>query len=182
MKEICVFLADGFEEIEAITPIDILRRGELPVKTVSIMSTKTVMGAHGVPLIADITLRELKEEDVEMIVLPGGLPGAFHLAENEQLGELVTKFVKAGKPVAAICAAPIVLGRRGLLEGKTATCYPGMEEELIGAHCTGAMVEKADHLIFGKGPAAAAAFAFAILERYADASVVAGLKKGMLWE
>lgn len=182
MKEICIFLADGFEEIEAITPIDILRRGGLSVKTVSVMTTKTVVGAHGVPVIADTLFTDIDEANIEMIVLPGGLPGATNLDEHKGLGELVTRFAKAERPVAAICAAPLVLGKRGLLEGRKATCYPGFEEYLTGATCTGAMVEQSGNFILGKGPGAATAFAFAILARYADAEVVNGLKDGMLWQ
>ena len=111
MKTIYVFLAEGFEEVEALTPVDVLRRAGLPVKTVSITGVLTVNGAHGVPVVADMVFEEVKEEDAEMIVLPGGLPGATNLDAHEGLGKLIMTFAEAGRPLSAICAAPL-RGRR----------------------------------------------------------------------
>jgi 4-methyl-5(b-hydroxyethyl)-thiazole monophosphate biosynthesis len=127
MKTIYVFLAEGFEEIEALTPVDVLRRAGLSVKTVSVMDQYIVTGAHGVPVLADVMFDEVFAEDVEMILLPGGLPGATNLDAHEGLSGMILNFAKAEKPLAAICAAPLVFGNRGLLEGKKATCYPGFE-------------------------------------------------------
>ena len=109
MKTIYVFLAEGFEEVEALTPVDVLRRAGLPVKTVSVTGVLTVNGAHGVPVVADMVFEEVKEEDAEMIVLPGGLPGATNLDAHEGLGKLIMTFAEAGRPLSAICAAPLVL-------------------------------------------------------------------------
>lgn len=181
MKSICIFLAEGFEEVEALFPLDILRRGGLNVKTVSIMGEPTVKGAHGVPVVADCLIEDLKEEDIEMIVLPGGLPGATNLDAHAGIDKLVRNFATASKPLAAICAAPMVYGNRGLLNGKKATCYPGFDKYLDGAEYTGNMVEIADNFILGKGPAAASAFGFAILEKMAGAAKVAEVKNGMLF-
>ena len=152
MKSICIFLATGFEEVEALFPLDILRRGGLSVKTVSVTGEPAVTGAHGVPVTADCLIEDLKEEDIEMIVLPGGLPGATNLDAHAGLDVLVRSFADAQKPLAA-----------------------------IGAEYTGNMVEVADNFILGKGPAAASAFGFAILEKFAGAGKVAEVKNGMLF-
>jgi 4-methyl-5(b-hydroxyethyl)-thiazole monophosphate biosynthesis len=127
-----------------------------------------------------LLFEDLKEEDVEMVVLPGGLPGATNLDAHAGLDKLIMSFAAAGKPLAAICAAPMVYGKRGLLKGKKATCYPGFDKYLEGAEYTGNMVEVVDNFILGKGPGAAPAFAFAILEKYAGAEKALEVKKGML--
>lgn len=181
MKSICIFLAEGFEEMEAMFPLDILRRGGLNVKTVSVTGNKTVTSSHQVPVVADMLFEDLNEAEVEMIVLPGGLPGATNLDAHAGLDKLIMSFAAAGKPLAAICAAPMVYGKRGLLKGKKATCYPGFDKYLDGAEYTGNMVEVADNFILGKGPAAASAFGFAILEKFAGAGKVAEVKNGMLF-
>lgn len=180
MKTIYVFLAEGFEEIEALTPVDVLRRAGLPVKTVSVTGVQAVAGAHGVPVVADVMFEEVKEEEAEMIVLPGGLPGATNLDAHEGLGRLIADFAAAGRPLAAICAAPLVYGKRGLLKGRKATCYPGFENFLEGADYTAALVEKDGNFITGKGPGAAMDFAFAIVEKYCGKEKVDELKNGML--
>ncbi len=124
-------LAEGFEEIEALTPVDVLRRVGLEVKTVGITG-KTVTGSHGIPVIADILPEEMTAP-VEMLILPGGLPGTTHLDEWEGMDALLARVTNEGGRIAAICAAPLVLGRRGYLNGRYAVCFPGFEKELIGA-------------------------------------------------
>lgn len=181
MKSICIFLAEGFEESEALLPLDILRRGGMDVKTVSVTGDKIVTGSHQVSVVADVLFEEIKEEDVEMIVLPGGLPGSTNLDAHAGLDKLVKSFAAQSKSLAAICAAPLVYGKRGLLKGKKATCYPGFDKFLEGAEYTGNLVEVADNFILGKGPAAAAPFGFAILEKYAGVEKVNEIKKGMLF-
>ena len=170
-----IFLAEGFEESEALLPLDILRRGGVDAIilrrggvdaiTVSVSSDKVVKSSHGVQIVADAVINEISAADVQMIILPGGLPGATNLDASEQLDRLIMDFASAGKPLAAICAAPMVYGKRGLLRGKKATCYPGFDKYLDGAEYTGALVECVDNFILGKGPAAAAEFGFAILEK-----------------
>ena len=182
MKTIFVFLATGFEEIEALTPVDVLRRAGLNVQTVSVMNEQTVVGAHGIPVVADKMFAEIKPEDAEMLLLPGGLPGATNLDEHAGLSELILKFAEAGKPLAAICAAPLVFGNRGLLDGKKATCYPGFETYLQGAEYTANLVEVDGNFITGKGPGAALEFAFVIVEKYCGAGKVEELKQGMMIE
>ena len=180
MKNIFVFLAEGFEEIEALTPVDVLRRAGLSVQTVSVMDEQLVAGAQGVPVLADKMFAEINPEDAEMILLPGGLPGATNLDAHEGLGQMIQDFAKEEKPLAAICAAPLVFGNRGLLQGKKATCYPGFETYLQGAEYTAALVEKDGNFITGKGPGAAMEFAFAIVEKYCGIDKVNELKQGMM--
>ena len=129
---ILVLLADGFEEIEALTPVDMLRRAGLDVKTVG-MNGKIVCGSHKIPVICDMTPDEVKKDEVSLVVFPGGMPGSLNLDAHPFTDEIIESLHKNGGRLAAICAAPLVLGRRGLLEGKRATCYPGFENELKGA-------------------------------------------------
>ena len=178
MKTIYVFLADGFEEVEALTPIDVLRRAGLNVVTVSVKDSPVVHGAHGVPVITDAVMDEVEEGD--MILLPGGMPGATHLDKCDELSELILQYAADGKHLAAICAAPLVFGKRGLLKGKKATCYPGFESFLEGAEYTAAPVECDGNFITGKGPGAAMDFAFAIVELFCGKEKVAELKQGMM--
>lgn len=129
---IIVLLADGFEEIEALTPIDILRRAGLDVKSVGITG-KVVVGSHGIATVADLLPSEVKLEEVSLAIFPGGMPGSLALDESPFSDEVIAALEKSGGRLAAICAAPLVLGRRGLLDGKRAICYPGFEKELKGA-------------------------------------------------
>ncbi|MGL5957390.1 MAG: DJ-1 family glyoxalase III [Phocaeicola sp.] len=180
MKTVYLFLAEGFEEIEAISPIDIMRRAGINVKTVSIQSSKEVCGANGITVTADCLFDEIDAEAAAMLVLPGGMPGATNLDAHDGLSELILKYAQAGKPLAAICAAPLVFGKRGLLKGKRATCYPSFETYLEGATYTAALVEKDGLFITGKGPGAAFAFAFAIVEMLCGIETVDQLKAGMM--
>ena len=132
---IAVLLAIGFEEIEALTPVDMLRRAGLEVKTVGI-GGKRIVGSHGIALEADMLPEEVDLGAVDMAIFPGGMPGSLNLDRAEFTDEIIAAVTKNGGRLAAICAAPLVLGRRGLLEGKRATCYPGFEGELRGAICT----------------------------------------------
>jgi 4-methyl-5(b-hydroxyethyl)-thiazole monophosphate biosynthesis len=180
MKTIFVFLADGFEEIEAITPIDVLRRAGLNVQTISVMEEQIVAGAHGIPVVADKMFADIHLEDAEMLFLPGGLPGATNLDAHQGLSDMIMEFASEGKALAAICAAPLVFGNRGLLQGKKATCYPGFESYLTGAEYTAALVEIDGNFITAKGPGAAMDFAFAIVEKYCGIEKVNELKSGMM--
>lgn len=180
MKKVALFLADGFEEIEALGTIDILRRAQIPVQTVSITDNKNVTGAHNITVLADIVFSELDFSDVDALVLPGGMPGAKNLNEHEALKKQVKLFAEKGKNVAAICAAPMVLGGLGLLEGKKATTYPGFEPELIGAIATGEKVVVADNIITGKGPAFVFDFALQLVETIAGIGVRKEVQEGLL--
>ena len=134
MSKVCVFLADGFEEIEGLTVVDILRRAGIKTETVSIMGRKEIHGAHQITVTSDSLFEETDMEDADMLVLPGGMPGTLNLKEHEGLRELLTSFDKRQKHIAAICAAPSILAGLGMLEGRKACSYPSFEEQLIGAH------------------------------------------------
>lgn len=175
-----VFFADGFEEIEAFTVVDVLRRAGMNVTMVTVTDGEIVKGAHGIPVLCDVNIANCDFFDAELIVLPGGMPGADNLAASQDLRRLILRFNEERKLMAAICAAPLVLGKMGLLKGRKVTCYPGFEELQEGATCTGAMVEVDDNIITGRGPGAAMDFAFAIVEKVVGAPKVAELKEAML--
>lgn len=175
-----VHLATGFEELEALSPVDVLRRGGVDVKTVSVTEEKTVAGSHGILVTADLLFSEADYDDCEMIVLPGGLPGAANLGLHEGLCEKILEFHGAGKYTAAICAAPMVFGALGILEGKKATIYPGMEKELKGAEATGGLVVRDGSVITGKGPGAALPFALELLTLLKGQAAADAVRSGML--
>jgi len=135
MSRVCIFLADGFEETEAITTVDILRRGRVSVTMVSISDSLHVRGRNHIEVAADVMWKEADSEieSADMLILPGGQPGVTYLARHKGLKKALEKAAKDGKKLAAICAGPVVLGQLGLLEGKEATCYPGLESDLTGA-------------------------------------------------
>ena len=163
MKKVIVFLAEGFEEIEAISIIDILRRAEISVTTISVSKGKLVKGAHNIPVQADKLFDDVDFANYEMLILPGGMPGAKNLNEHEGVKEQLKAFAK-DKLIGAICAAPMVLGGMGLLKGKRATCFPGFEPELIDATVTNEPVTVDGNIITGKGPAFAIKFSLQIIE------------------
>jgi len=160
MKKVLVFLVDGFEEIEALATIDILRRGNVDVTTVSVTGKKEVMGSHRVPVIAD-ALFEQADFSVDMLVLPGGTT-AFN--DHDGLKAKVVEFHNAGKHIAAICASPMVFGGLGILKGKRATAYPGFEQYLDGAIFTPEPAVVDGHITTGRGPGFTFDFALALLE------------------
>ncbi len=180
MGHIYLFLADGFEDVEALGTVDILRRAGLSVKTVSIMEHPEVTSAHNVMVKADMLFEEEALRDAEMLILPGGMPGALNLDMHEGLRRVILAFSSASRPLAAICAAPMVYGRLGLLNGKKATCYPGFEGHLEGAVYTGASVEQDANFITGKGPGVTFEFAFAIIAKFCGKAKVDELKQAMM--
>jgi len=158
-----IFLATGFEEIEAIATMDILRRGEVELTAVSITGELSVLGLHQIPVIADILFDEADFSDGDAFILPGGGPGSFMLNDHEALRELLVNKNEQGKWIAAICAAPLVLGGLGLLKGKKAICYPGMESYIQGAVLTDEAAVIDGNIITGKGPGLALTFGLTIL-------------------
>ncbi|MCD8158479.1 MAG: DJ-1/PfpI family protein [Clostridiales bacterium] len=180
MKNIYVFLGEGFETIEALTAIDVLRRGGADVKTVSIMNDIRVLSSHNVEIKADIMLDEADLENSDMMILPGGLGGTNNIKANEKLVSALKKQAAAGKFVCAICAAPSALGINGILKGKKATVYPGFENEMLECKVTGKNVVKDGNIITGKGPGMALEFAFALLEEAKGKDIVKQVKAGML--
>lgn len=163
MKKVMVLLANGFEEIEALTVVDILRRGNVNCHMVSIGGNK-VKGAHGIEVIADKTLDSVEENLYDAIVLPGGMPGAENLKNNTRVVELVQRYYSDKKLVCAICAAPMVLGYAGIMENVDFTCYPGFEVYVKDGNKKEDLVVKSHNIITGKGPAAAFEFAYLILK------------------
>ena len=160
MAKVYEFLANGFEDIEALAPVDILRRGGLEVVTVSITGSEYVESAHGVEVKADVWFEDVESfDDADLLLLPGGMPGAANLDMHHQLGQVLIDHCERGKLMGAICAAPLVLGRRGLLDGRRATCYPGFEQYLDGAEITHELVTEDGNIITGSGLGAAIPFA-----------------------
>lgn len=158
-----VFLADGFEETEAIVPIDILRRGELEVATVGVTG-QVVTSSHGVPVVCDVLACEiLPDETCEAVILPGGMPGTLNLEKSEKVKEFILWAIENNVVIGAICAAPSILGHLGLLKDKQATCYMGFEEQLYGAKTLKAQVVKDGNIITACGAGAAFDFAFELL-------------------
>lgn len=162
-SKVYIFLADGFEELEALAPLDILRRAGLDVELVSITDEIEVVGSHGLRVLCDSTIDLISPENAELLILPGGMPGSDNLAASEELAEILVKHNKEGKRLAAICAAPYVLGELHILEGKQATCYPGYEDKLLGAEFLNQSVVVSQNVITGNGAGAAVKFAFKIV-------------------
>lgn len=165
-KKICVFFADGVEEIESITVVDMLRRAGAEVTMVSITGRDMVHGAHGIRFLTDRRFEEIpgtEFDSQDMLVLPGGMPGTLALGEHDGLKALLRKFDSEGKYIAAICAAPSVLGRLGLLNGKRATSYPGFEDALKGAEYTCEAAVTSGNIITSRGAGTAIYFALEII-------------------
>lgn len=179
MGTVYVFFADGFEEMEAFSAVDVMKRAGLQVEMVSVTPNEIVTGSHGIPVLCDKNIVNCDFFDAELILMPGGLLGATTLDACEDLHRLIQRFADENKPIAAICAAPMILGKMGLLKGRKATCYPGFDKYLEGAQYTGALVEKDGNYITGKGPAAALPFALAVVEHLLGAEKVAELKQAM---
>jgi len=160
---IYIFLAEGFEEIEALCPLDIMRRAGLSVKTVGIGSNE-ITGSHGITVKADIRDTEFDGSDAEMIFLPGGMPGTLNLASSKIVTDAITEAVKKQKYIAAICAAPSILGDMGLLQGKEAICYPGFEQRLDGAIISSNTVAADGKIITAAGMGVALEMSLLIVE------------------
>ncbi len=173
-----VFLADGFEEIEALAPVDILRRASVEVKTVSINNSLEVTGSHGITVKADILMSDACDK-AEMLVLPGGMPGTLNLQKCQTLCDMLKK---ADGYVAAICAAPSVLGGLGLLKGEKATCYPGFEDKLVGAEIVNLPVVISGKMITSRGAGTAHLFGFALLSLLKSEQEAEELRKTMMYE
>ena len=176
MPKVAVILANGFEEIEALTVVDVLRRANITCHMVGFEDKVT--GSHAIQVLADRVFDgNLSEYD--MIVLPGGMPGSAHLRDNEQLVSELQRFEETGKKVAAICAAPIALNRAGLLEGRNFTCYDGVQEQIADGHYHKETVVVDGNVITSRGPATALAFAYHLVETLGgDAE---SLRNGMLY-
>jgi 4-methyl-5(b-hydroxyethyl)-thiazole monophosphate biosynthesis len=182
MKPIYVHLAEGFEEIEAITIIDVLRRAGLNVITVSVTENIVVTGSHNIPVKADLLFKDADYEKAEMILLPGGMPGAKNLSEHKGLNNQILNFHKEGKFLGAICAAPMIFGKLGILTGKNVVCFPGFETYLDGAIVKQLPVVKDGKIITGRGPGVAIQFSLEIVRMLKDEETASKLKREMVIE
>lgn len=179
MSKAYVFLADGFEEIEGLTVVDILRRAEVHVCTTSIMGTEKIVGAHQIEVKADAKYEDCDFEDGDLFVLPGGMPGTRYLGQYEPLCKLLKEKDQQGVYLAAICAAPSVLGDLGLLKGRKAICYPGFEERLTGAEVTFEKVVTDGHITTSMGMGTAIPFALRLVELLCGAQKAQEIKKSI---
>ncbi len=175
---IYVFLADGFEETEALTTVDILRRAQLDVRTAGV-GTKQVTGSHGITVVADMTEAEIEKDTITAVVLPGGMPGTRNLEQSEAVQDCVRYCVENERFICAICAAPSILAHMGLLDGKNATCFPSFEKELINARITGAPAVADGKIITGKGAGATVEFALLAVEKMAGKEISAEVRAAL---
>ncbi len=173
-----LFLANGFEECEAITPLDILRRAGIEVKTVGIGSN-TITGAHNITVNCDTVNKNLKLDNLEAIILPGGMPGTLNLEKDQTVQNAIDYCKDNGLLITAICAAPQILGHKGLLNGKKATCYPGFEAQLLGAEIVNEKVVTDQNIITACGAGAASEFGFKILENLKSKTIANDIKNAM---
>lgn len=180
MKKAFVFLADGFEEMEALGTVDVLRRAGVETVTVSITDNLCVTGAHQIPVTADTCLQKADLTGADALILPGGMPGAKNLNECEALKEALLQQYRENRIVAAICAAPMVLGGLGLLKNRKATCYPSFEPTLIGAEPTGEPTVTDGNVITGKGPGFVYQFALALVAALKGEAVAEEVAAGLL--
>lgn len=181
MSKVYVFLADGFEEIEGLTVVDILRRAGIETEMVSVTGNKKITGSHGIEIGADVLFEDADYTQASVYVLPGGMPGTKRLAAHEGLKKLLLGAEDAGIKTAAICAAPSVLGGLGLLKGHRAACHPGFEETLTGAEVTKEPVEVSGNVTTSRGMGTAIPFALALVAQLTDRETADKLGAGIIW-
>ncbi|NLK36704.1 MAG: DJ-1/PfpI family protein [Epulopiscium sp.] len=177
MKTVYILVAEGFEEIEAVTPADLLRRAGVDCKLVSVTGQLEVAGAHGIVYRTDMLFEEGAFQAVDGIILPGGMPGTIHLQEHEGVKRVITEFYEKNKVICAICAAPMILGQMGLLKGRVATIYPGMEEHLHGATLSQETVCIDKNIVTSRAPGTAFEFALKLIEVFVDKEKKEQIKK-----
>lgn len=175
-----IFLADGFEEVEALTAVDILKRAEIEIETVGI-GKSSVIGAHKIQVTTDWTDSEININNINLVILPGGMPGSLNLQKSEVVNRALDNTLENGGIIGAICAAPFILGERGDLEGKNAVCYPGFEDKLKGANIKDTKVCVDGNIITAVGVGAAIEFALKICEKIKGKETAERIKKEILW-
>ncbi|HEY5558470.1 MAG TPA: DJ-1 family glyoxalase III [Steroidobacteraceae bacterium] len=178
MKRVLVPLAEGFEELEAVTIIDVLRRAGVDVVVASLAGSP-VTGAHGIRLAADTPLAALAEQEFDMIALPGGMPGAEHLKKDARIAQIIRRLHGEGRPVAAICAAPMVLAAAGVLDGRRATSYPGFLDDAARVTVVDEAVVVDRGVITSRGPGTALDFALALVAELAGPAARATIESGL---
>ena len=174
-----MFFAQGFEEVEAIAALDVIRRAGIEIKSVGV-GDKIITGSHSIPVVCDITTDEITSFDaVEGVILPGGMPGTLNLFDSAKVHEAVDYCNNNNLLVSAICAAPLILGRKNILNGKSAVCFPGFEEELIGAEISSDFVCTCDNVITAKGMGSAINFGLAIVAYFKGQTFADNLKSSL---
>lgn len=181
MKKIGIFMADGCEEIEGLTVVDIVRRAKMEIVMISITGKREVTSSHQVIFLTDALAAEVDYDTLDGIVLPGGMPGTLNLQADETVNKVIRQFAAEGKLVCAICAAPSVLGAADILEGKWATCHPGFEEKLTGAKVEEKEVVVDGNVITSRGMGTAIPFALEIVRYFADDETVEQVRKGLVY-
>lgn len=181
MSKLGIFMADGCEEIEGLTVVDLVRRAGIEIEMISVSGEKNVTGSHKIAFQTDVSKADADFASYDGIVLPGGMPGTTHLMEDDTVNRVIKEFATSGKLVAAICAAPSVLGNAGLLEGKKATCYPGVEGKLTGADFVTDPVTKDGNIITSRGLGTAIEFAAEIVAYLLDESAAKSLKESVVY-
>jgi len=181
MSKIGIFMADGCEEIEGLTVVDIVRRAKMDITMISVNGKREVTSSHGVTFLTDAVAEEVDYDALDGIVLPGGMPGTLQLGDHERVNGIIREFAEQKKLVAAICAAPSVLGAAGILEGKTAVCHPGFEGELKGANVIYENVAVDENIITSRGMGTAFDFGLAIVSYFMDDEVVADVRTHMIY-
>lgn len=181
MTKVYAFVADGMEEVECLAVCDVLIRAGMDVKLVSIMGKKEIIGSHGFKITADTLFEEIMD-DADVLFLPGGYEGTLNLTAHKELGEMLTAHAADGKRLAAICAAPSVLGGLGLVKGHKATCYPGWEEKMIGAECTGEAVVTDELISTGRGVGCALDLGLELVRLFNDKETAAKLKSEIQYD
>ena len=180
MAKVYEFLANGFEEIEALAPVDILRRADVTVQTVSVTGSQLVESSHGVTIKTDLLFEQAGDfSDADLLMIPGGMPGSTNLNAHEGVRQALRRQYDAGRRVAAICAAPMVLASIGILQGKRATCSPGFKKYLTGATYTGALFEEDGLVTTGEGPAATLPYAYHLLSYFVPDEQVKAMQMKM---
>lgn len=182
MSKLGIFMADGCEEIEGLTVVDLVRRAGIEIEMISVSGEKNVTGSHKIAFQTDVSKADADYASYDGIVLPGGMPGTTHLMEDDTVNRVIKEFATSGKLVAAICAAPSVLGNAGLLEGKKATCYPGVESKLTGADFVTDPVAKDGNIITSRGLGTAIEFAAEIVAYLIDADAAKSLKESIVYK
>ena len=182
MTKVGIFMADGCEEIEALTVVDMCRRAGIDIQMISIMDKMQVVGSHKIAFEADAMYDDVHYEELDGVVLPGGMPGTLNLGAHAGVNAVIKEFDKAGKLVAAICAAPSVLGEAGLLEGRAATSYPGFEEKLKGAELKENPVAVSEHIITSRGMGTAIDFSLAIIAHFLGQEKAEELAKQIIYK
>ncbi|WP_302956043.1 DJ-1 family glyoxalase III [Prevotella sp.] len=182
MAKVYEFLATGFEEVEALLPLDIMRRAGVEFKTVSVTGAKEVESSHGVKITADLLFEEADFSDADLLMIPGGLPGATNLNEHAGVKKALIEQNRKGKMIGAICAGPMVLGGLGLLSGKRATCYPGFEKYLDEAEYTHELCTVDGNITTGEGPAATLPYSYTLLEALTDHKTADSVAEGMMYK